>query len=212
MPPRRRNTLQPNADWAGTGNVYDRLGEGVPENTFMGLANLVATQSAFKESRLARNVAFGLKKTGLMSYKSAARLLRVPPHVAQVIWLSISDPEIRKIAKMGLEIARANPETNGIPPEGFAPLYVLMAKGGVDRKGDLVDPEKFAARKRFMTQRQAEVGGLQQFGKEIAARLAGTSKAAPEAEAKKAEDNSLVSFLASFFVQSPESDPATKAR
>lgn len=212
MAPQRRNTLQPKAGWAGTkDSMYDRLGERVPEKTFKGLANLVATQSAFKESRLARNIAFGMQKTGLMSYKSAARMLRVPPHVAQVIWLAISDPEVRKIAKMGLEVSRANPETNGIPPEGFKPLYDLMAKWGVDRKGHVVDPAKFAARKQFMAERQAEVDHLRQFGNEIAPHLPGASEITPETEAQKAEDNSIVSFLASFFVASPESRPAAKA-
>lgn len=193
----RRNSIHSHAGWSASGQ-YDRLGERVSEGTFKNLAGVVEQRVNFRQGKGA--VASVAQKFGL------TRTLALPTHLVMVLQLAFTDPELLKIAKMGLRIAMANPETNGVPPEGFKPLYDLLEKWGYNRQGVLVDQEKFDARKRFMEERGTDIAAFKQFSSDIVAKLPPGSEDDFEytAHADKSDDSSLLSLLVAYFTQFPQ--------
>ncbi|MES2741485.1 MAG: hypothetical protein V4754_11110 [Pseudomonadota bacterium] len=188
----RRNSVQTMASMPD--NVFDRLGEPIPQQTLERLAKVVEQRVTFKKGQ--GPVASLAKKLGLTNS------LAMPTHLAMVLHLAFTDPEMLKIAKMGIRVALSNPETGGVPPEGFKPLYDLLKKWGYSRQGQLRDPEKFNARLDYMEQRRGKMDELKQFSAEIETRLPEKPAEMVAARQKEEEqrDKPILSLLAEYFM------------
>lgn len=200
--PRRRNTIHDIQ--ARTEGIFDRLGERVPKNTLKNLAKIVEQRVTFKKGE--GQFAALAKQLGL------TERLALPVHLAQVIELIRTDPEILKITKMGLRVALKNSGNNGVPPEGFKPLYALLEKWGFNRQGILVDRKQFYKRISFMEARARAADGHKQFSSNLAVKLSKGSEntVASTLNTNESDDDSLLSLLVAYFAQVSKPREAAK--
>jgi|GEM_PF-4674556 len=180
--------INPKDELARIGNRY------VDEKTAQRLANITNVRKRLHDLKaidhFADLIGLAVESQGLggIDSRRLAYSIRMLLHLGHVGVEGVPDQKIRKIAMMGMQLARKYWRTGGIPPGGFKTLYDNLGRFGYNYRGVLRNPGKRIQRGKFTQERMATISEFKQFIKEIEPQLGEVPEELKELFAKAPEN------------------------